>query len=140
MRIRAILAALFVTARWCAAAPILTIYDLGTLGGANATATGINGSGQVSGWGTDAAGNVVAITPAGLIAGAYGAAINAAGQVAGYTIAGGHASAVVWSNGSARAVAGVDSYAMAINDRGQTAGMATNAQGLGIAFVSSGAC
>jgi probable HAF family extracellular repeat protein len=61
--------------------------------------------------------------------------INDAGAIAGTQQVGGQTYATVWNNGVASTVAGAGSYAMAINNSGNVAGMVIN-YGEGSAFVS----
>src|ERR1017187_9817945 len=136
MKILALLAATLATVPAINGAPLLQIDDLGSLGGSQMSGMAINQSGQVAGYGLDAFGDLRAfssmssptdLTPAwASTASAYG--INGAGQVAGTTFASGHSQATLWSNGTAQVIGGLggpDSYATAINNQNQVAGMAT---------------
>ena len=113
---------------------------IGSLGGQSTYGTGINASGQISGWGdTDASGAIHrhaflysgGLGNLGTLSGgtqSFGYAINAAGQVAGSSNAGGVAQlhAVVFSAGTIRdlnpLLGGTISNAYAINAAGDVAG------------------
>jgi probable HAF family extracellular repeat protein len=128
------------------AGPILfSITDLGTLGGANASANAINNQGQTAGSLTNISGNPQAfqsttnITPAGA-SGASASSINNSGQVAGTTYVNGVAHATTWTNGAAQYLApigGTDAYGMGINDFGQVTGMSETSSGDGHAFLNT---
>jgi probable HAF family extracellular repeat protein len=128
---------------------ILTIQDLGTLGGTNVAAAGINRFGQVAGYGTDANGVLHAFAglgTAGDISAPWGngssaRTLNDLGAVAGNVFVGGSSQAVVWTNGVAQPIGGLggpDSYATGINNNQQVTGMATDSAGAGRAVVYSG--
>ncbi len=135
-----------VQARW-----VLT--DLGTLAGEGGTsfASGINNKGQVVGTSTTKDGSSHAFlwekgrmrdlgTLPGLRAGSRAAAINDRGQIAGSGWATDPASshAVLWENGTARdlgTLGGKDSYATAINNRGQVVGVSETKAGTRHAFL-----
>jgi probable HAF family extracellular repeat protein len=131
------------------AGPIYNIIDLGTMGGSQSTGAAINQFGQVTGYGVDALGDLHAftggsslgdITPGWANGGAAAYGINATGQVAGVSYIDGHGQATTWVNGTAHTIGGLggpDSYATAINNNGQSVGMATNGQGQGRAVVYS---
>ena len=123
------------------AGTIYNVTDLGSLGGSYATAFGLNQQGQAVGAATDPWGNVHALlfnkngisnlTPN------QGAAfgINSSGAIVGTEYAQGQTYATVWQDGSKEHVAGAGSYATAINENGDVAGMLTlNNQGR--AFVT----
>lgn len=130
------------------AGPIYNVIDLGTLGGSSAQAFGVNASGVAAGSATTTSGYMVAISSstAGIVdltinssaSEGTAAAINGAGTIAGTQFINGQAYASLWSNGAALSIGGAGSYAMAINDAGQTAGMFTASDGQGHAFVTSG--
>lgn len=145
-------AGIFTVGFMCAGAvlagPIYNIIDLGTLGGSSAQAFGVNASGVAVGSATTISGythafssstaGIVDLTLNSTASEGTAAAINAAGTIAGTQFINGQAYASLWSNGAAVAIGGAGSYAMAINDAGQTAGMFTTADGQGHAFVTSG--
>jgi probable HAF family extracellular repeat protein len=148
MKVLALLAVTLATVPAIFGAPLLRIDDLGSLGGSQMSGMAINASGAVAGYGLDASGNLHAFSSIGsptdltpgwaVTASAYG--INGAGQVAGTTFADGHSQATLWSNGTAQVIGGLggpDSYATAINDANQVAGMATTAGGQGRAVIYS---
>lgn len=128
------------------AGPILfQVTDLGTLGGAGASANAINRSGATAGAAINIYGDSRAtsgstdITPAGASQ-AIAASINAAGHIAGTTYINGMPHATVWTNGVARylpALGGADSYAMGINNADQVTGMAITGLGFGHAFLNT---
>jgi probable HAF family extracellular repeat protein len=117
------------------------------MGGANAAAFAVNDSGSVAGTATTMFGyshafssNGGAMTDLTLNSGAsygFAAGINNSGAIAGTQIVNGQAFATLWSNGTASAVAAAGSYAMAINDSGQIAGMLTTVDGQGHAFIAT---
>lgn len=129
--------------------------DLGTLGGNYSVGTGINASGQVSGW-SDIPGSTAphaflysygSMVDLGTLSGAIssvGAGINVRGQVTGYSctaIVGTQppeCRAFLYSNGSMIDLgtpAGASSWGMGINDRGQITGGAGISGGAIHAFV-----
>jgi probable HAF family extracellular repeat protein len=123
------------------AGTIYNVTDLGNLGGAYATAFGLNQQGQAVGSATDHWGDfhallfnnngITNLTPN------QGAAfgINSAGAIVGTEYVQGQPYATVWEDGSKEHVAGAGSYATAINENGDVAGMLTlNNQGR--AFVT----
>lgn len=132
------------------AAPIFTIKDLGTLGGAAMTASSINSSGQVAGSGQNpsqsarsieySAGLLRDITPY-FAMDSTASAINDSGLIAGTSYLATGAAATLWDAAGNAAVlpglGGSDSYATAINSNGMVAGMATTASGAGHPFVYS---
>jgi probable HAF family extracellular repeat protein len=123
------------------AGTIYNVTDLGNLGGAYASAFGLNQEGQAVGAATDTRGNVRALlfntngitnlTPN------QGAAfgINGSGAIVGAEYVQGQSYATVWQDGSKQHVAGAGSYATAINENGDVAGMLTTNNG-GHAFVT----
>ena len=123
------------------AGTIYNVTDLGSLGGSYASASGLNQQGQAVGAATDPWGNLHALlfnkngmsnlTPN------QGAAfgINNAGAIVGTEYVQGQTYATVWQDGSKEHVAGAGSWATAINENGDVAGMLTlNNQGR--AFVT----
>ncbi len=105
--------------------PLYSIVNLGSLGTGAAQPAGINNSGTVVGFTTDASGNQVPVTfngqasPLPGIGQANG--INAAGTVVGTSYSSGAPFVAEWSNGQA-ANLGLSGYGTAINDAGQIAG------------------
>jgi probable HAF family extracellular repeat protein len=143
------LAATFLAAGALAfAGPILTVVDLGSLGGSSAAAFGVNASGLAVGSATDQFGNMHAFSSSGagltdlpLNSGAsdgIASAVNSAGAAAGTQFINGQAFATVWSGGAALVIANAGSFATAINDAGEVGGMLTTAGGQGHAFLSDG--
>jgi probable HAF family extracellular repeat protein len=128
--------------------PIFNVIDLGTLGGSRSLASTVNASGTAAGSATTQFGythatsssgsGIVDLTLNSTASEGTAAAINGAGTIAGTQFINGEAYASLWSNGAAQTIGGVGSYAMAINDAGQTAGMFTTAGGQGHAFVTPG--
>ena len=130
-------------------APHYTVEDLGTIRGAVPTVTGINASGQVSGFVNTATGtHVVRYTPGtgwqllpGLDARfsvAYG--INASGDLTGYyTTPAGFTHAFRYRDGSGvedlAPISGAFSQAFGINDDGTVVGVSSDPSGL-VAFVA----
>lgn len=126
---------------------------LGTLGGGQSWATGINDVGQVAGMGITQSGqghaflySNGALVDLGTLAGgdwssAYG--INGFGQAAGYgNTASGAFHAALWSGGTVAdlgTLGGQNSYGMAINDSGEVAGNSQVASGYAHAFLWDGA-
>jgi probable HAF family extracellular repeat protein len=142
-------AAIFAVASTLAfAGPILTVVDLGTLGGSSAAAFGVNASGLAVGSATNTFGYTHAFSSSGagiadltLNSGAsdgVASAINGAGAIAGTQFINGQAYATVWAGGAALAIGGAGSYALAINESGQIGGMLTTAAGDGHAFLADG--
>jgi len=136
------------------AAPSVTITDLGTLGGTNSDATGINASGQVVGYSELPGGTTHAflwqngtMTDLGTLGGthSYASGINSAGQIVGRSFTtGGVEHAFLWQNGTMTDVSwpatggpdiGVTSSANGINDTGLIVGHAWSAQLGSFAFL-----
>ena len=118
-----------------------TIQDLGTLGGSQTTAFGVNNSGQAAGWGTNPFGLTQGFlsTPGGLInlSGQLGGAesfaygVNDLGAATGDYYSGGQSHGVIWTGTGGTIDLGAGSYGTAINDSGQVVG------GNGQAFLYS---
>lgn len=125
-------------------APVYTVTNLGNLGGADITVTGINNRGQVTGYGLTSQGDSHAfLWSAGMMAdlGVYSsnyqsqaAAINNSGQIAGTQSGGSGTQASSWAGGAYSPIGGVGSYANGINDAGQIVGLLTTPSGDGHAF------
>jgi probable HAF family extracellular repeat protein len=126
-----------------------SIIDLGTLGGTDATPTGMNDRSQVVGLSTTVTGDTHAflwqvghMTDLGTLGGTFSEAyiINAEGEVAGgATTPGGDEHPVVWKDGHMidllpNAPAGEGGLATAVNDRGQVVGQLYFPDGSGHAF------
>jgi probable HAF family extracellular repeat protein len=121
------------------AGTLFDVTDLGSLNGAHAASYGLSQNGTAVGTATDPFGDIRAVIYGSEVSnlasgGAYG--INASGQVAGVDQTGTRPYATIWNNGVATHVAGAGSYAMAINDSGDTAGMLTALNGQAHAFVT----
>ena len=115
----------------CAASPIYTITDLGTLGGPSTTGFAVSSNGQAAGWGTDALGNTQALifggtSPSVFWSNGQATGINSAGQVSGNVWSGSTQHGIVWSKGITVDL-GANTSAAAINDAGQVAGSGTQA-------------
>jgi probable HAF family extracellular repeat protein len=124
-----------------------------TMGGAGSYATGINESGQITGMATvNGQGHAFVTMPGGAAldmgvpAGGLWSAgydVNASGQVAGYAMTGSRFRAFVWTEQSGYVTIGTfggqNSYAMALNDAGVTAGHAQASNGHLRAFTWDGA-
>ena len=129
------------------ASTIYSVVDLGAVG-SGGTAYSISNSGYIAGWLVDALGNQQAALfgaaepsrlylPPGA-AGSIATDVSQDGWVAGTVHTGGHARAMLWTNGNGSAIGGLggtDSYAMAINGHGQIVGGATTANGQGHSFL-----
>ncbi len=119
-----------------------TIQDLGTLGGSQTTAFGVNNSGQAAGWGTNPFGVTQGFlsTAQGLIdlsgqvggAESYAYGVNDLGAATGNYYSGGQSHGVIWTGTGSTIDLGAGSYGTAINDAGQAVG------GNGQAFLYSG--
>ena len=124
------------------AGPIYQIVDLGPAAGVG----GINSSGEIAGWRSDSSGQPRAFLSNGNSSAdlttslSMAAAVSATGQVAGTYWTTGGAHAVIWDSGPAAdlgTLGGAESYATAINSRGQVAGNAMTTSGTGHAFLYS---
>ncbi len=130
------------------AGALYQVTDLGSLGGNSVFAGGINALGQTVGSAQTASGATHAFSSDGktlvdlsTAAGKPGLAsgINGQGSIAGTTYSPGGAAATVWTSAGVQylpGLGGTDSYALAINNAGQVAGMATTADGQGHAFLT----
>jgi probable HAF family extracellular repeat protein len=126
--------------------------SLGTFGGPNSEAGGINNAGVVAGSADLANGNSRAFTYAGGVktalgtsggSSSYGYGINNAGTVAGASYLAGDLTyhAVTYSGGAITdlgTLGGAASFGRAINDAGAVAGWSTNSSGDGRAFLAAG--
>ena len=132
-------------------APHYTVEDLGTFAGIVPTVTGINASGQVSGFVTlaDHSTRAVRYTPGsgwqlpqGLdVRSSTANGINASGDLAGqYTTASGASHAFRWRDGSGvediAPISGTNSQGLAINDAGVVVGVSTDVSGF-VAFSAA---
>lgn len=132
-------------------APHYTVADLGTYAGIVPTVTGINASGQVSGFVTlsDQSTRAVRYTPGSGwelpteldMRSSAANAINASGDLAGqYTAPGGSMHAFRWRQGhkpeDIAPISGNSSQALAINDTGVVVGVSTDVSGF-VAFVAA---
>jgi probable HAF family extracellular repeat protein len=134
------LAPILVIAASAGASPLYTLADLGTLGGSSAMATAVNSIGQAVGAMATPSGYMDAYSFSGSSATNLNFAgqangINDAGQIAGTAQIGQQSYATIWHKGVASTVGGAGSYAMAINNSGNVAGMLIN-NGEGNAFVT----
>lgn len=131
-----------------AASPLFVVTDLGSLGGSQSAAFGINGQGTAVGAarlssGADSAfvstgGSMSALSAAGAT-GSQANGINNSGQVAGTVYSMSGAQATVWNSGmfsNLGTLGGTDSYALAINDAGSVAGNASLRSGDAHAFLA----
>ena len=103
--------------------PLFDLLDLGSLGGANASAYGLSPSGVAVGSATDAFGNMRAVTFAGGAQALASTAItamawdvNGAGVIAGAEYHDGESYATRWINGGSQTMGGAGSYATGINE------------------------
>ncbi len=120
----------------CFAAPIYTIADLGSLGGATSAAFALNSTGQAVGWAATPSGYTEALefsagSPQNLLTGTNWTAgratgINDAGQITGTVYENGVAHGVVWTNGNLVDL-GANTSAAAINSSGQVAASGSQA-------------
>jgi probable HAF family extracellular repeat protein len=115
------------------------LKDLGTMGGRNSLAQGINAKGDIVGWSEITSGELHAVlwrqgrfTDLGTLGGTHSVAtdINAAGHIVGYSAGRGIGDqAVIWKDGLITPLAnlpgGNGGAAFAINESGQIAGTAT---------------
>ena len=112
------------------AGPLYQIADLGSLGGGNSAAFGINASGAAVGASRTVSGIDVAFRNNDALLNSLAAtrstaaAINDSGMIAGTVFGPSGAQAVLWSNGQASAIAGPGSYAMGVNNSGWATGSA----------------
>lgn len=146
-------AALMVGASSASGAPLYSIIDLGTLGGAQSAGLGINDAGQVTGvsdtssgathaFVTNSSGQMVDL---GTLGGSYsvGTAINGSGQVAGYSGTSGGTEHAFVTNGSGQMVdlgtlpGYTYSDAWGINAAGQVAGASYTSSGTSRAFITN---
>lgn len=136
-KITLLVAAVLLAAPLTAVAQQYTVTDLGTLGGAFSTPTGINSAGQVSGISETASSTIYqaflysngALTSLGTLGGnaAEAEGINDAGQVVGYSQFSPNSTtpnAFIYSNGVIQDIApgSTPSYGLAINNAGQVTG------------------
>jgi len=132
-----------------AAASLFVVTDLGSLGGSQSTAFGINSQGTAVGAAQLPSGMGSAFVSSGGTMTALSAAdatssqangINSSGQVVGTVYSFSGARATVWTGGlfsNLGTLGGVDSYALAINDAGSIAGSAGVRSGDAHAFLAS---
>lgn len=122
--------------------------DLGTLGGSQSSAFGINNGGQVVGWADTASGNQRAfidtngkmLSLGSLGGNSYAYSINDNSQVVGYSFVNGNVQrAFIYASGVMTAIGtlGGNSYADEINNSGQVVGWSSLAGGANHAFLYS---
>jgi len=143
-----LIALLFQAKPGIAVPPSYSVKDLGTLGGASSEATGINESGQITGWSLAANGHTYAfiysngkMTSLGSLGtDSMGYGINNSGQVTGTTIlSGGDLHAFRYANGKIKDLGSLGSLSqgLGINGTGYVTGFTSTADGHR-AFLYSG--
>ena len=138
-----ILTALLLLADLAKAGPIYNVATIGNLGGQEIAAFAINGSGAVSGWGTNPAGDFRAFTagsgaPSEPGLESRGGRLNSAGAVAMTVYSQDTSQAAVWADGVVTVLPGIGgafASALDINDSSIIAGGATTAAGSGLAVL-----
>ena len=129
--------------------PVYTLKDLGNLGGTDITVTGVNSTGQVTGFGLTSQGDYHAfLWSSGVMTdlGVYSTnsesqagGINNSGVIAGTQTGSAGTQAGTWTGGVYTPVGNAGTSATGINDAGQVVGMYTTANGQGHAYRTSGA-
>ena len=120
----------------CAASPVYTVTELGSLVGSTTTAFAVSANGQAAGWEVDPLGDTEALVfggagPTNLLAGSawsqgQATGINSLGLVSGTVWSNGTAHGLIWSAGASVDL-GANTSAAAINDAGQVAGSGSQA-------------